>query len=266
MSLSLHSKATGHFYGKHHKHAKSRKLEPYQEMVEKQRKPGWDEVINFYDHIEDDQKPPEYKNPYAKDHGMVHPARFLIVGATGAGKTNIMLNIIKQMHCFERIFVFCKLENEPLYAWLKDSFHGNVIITSDLGELPDLSDLAEEADKENQGLVIFDDTISMSKAIQMRIQDYFIAARKCNLSAAYITQAYYATPKVIRIQCNYVFFLRTNSEKDFKLITREYCFDRKPEELQAMYREALAARSFFWISIDEPPSKRYRLGFGGVFQ
>ena len=221
----------------------------------------WDEMVNFYDKLEKKKK--EYRNPNAARHGIKHPARILIEGPTGAGKTNMLLNIINQMDCFDRVMVFCKMDDEPLYDWLKDHFHGEVLVSSDMTRLPDL----DEMDDKKQTMMVFDDVICMSKKIKDRINEYFIAMRKKNCSGAYLSQSHYATPKLIRLQADYVFILKSNSTKDFRLIASEYSQGLTAAEVEELYEDARAKKSFFWINLAAPdPATRFRHGFAGIYR
>ncbi len=226
-------------------------------VKQKQRK--WDEVINFYELL--DKKPKEYRNPNTHLHGLKHPTRILLVGPTGAGKTNMLLNYINQMDCFDRVVIFCKMAEEHLYDWLKDHFHGEVMVTSDIDKLPDLNDL----DDSKQTIFGFDDVICMNKKIQNRINEYFIAVRKKNASAAYITQAFYSSPKLIRLQCDEVALLRVDSNKDFKLIAKEYAQGVSAGTLEELYEDAQRNKSFLRICTTAEPGKKLRRGFGDIY-
>ena len=235
------------------------KLKPYSKRVEKERPDDWDKVINFYRALDKPKAP--YYNPYFEWTGLKHPNRGLIVAPTGGGKTNLFNNIIKQMHCFDAVDVLCRSPDEPLYDFLREHFHGECNITSNPDELPDL----EEIDDSIQGIMNFDDVLMMDKAVQRRIAEYFIAVRKKNRSAFYTTQSYFDTPKVVRLQCPYIFFLLVNSMKDFQRVCREYCTDKTPKQMFDMYTQAKKEKSFFWVNLDAPVRMRYRNGFGGVF-
>ena len=58
-------------------------------------------MINFDDYT-NDNKPMHNKNwPYIPDH----PYRILIIGASGPGKTNVLLNLIENQQDIDKIFV-----------------------------------------------------------------------------------------------------------------------------------------------------------------
>ena len=76
------------------------------------------EIIDFYKLIPKNMST-AYHNPKFKDHGLKIPLRALIVGGLGAGKTQLLINIIHKMsQTFERIVICLKCKDEPLYNFL----------------------------------------------------------------------------------------------------------------------------------------------------
>ena len=54
------------------------------------------------------------KWPYIPDH----PYRILIIGGFGSGKTNALLNLIKQQNDIDKIYLYAKNLSEPKYQFL----------------------------------------------------------------------------------------------------------------------------------------------------
>lgn len=101
-----------------------------------------------------------------KDDGLRHypnedkihitlPARILDIGSTGSGKTNIILNLIKQIGIFDKIVLLAKQLDEPLYEHLIKTYrtlekkhHVKILLAIDnLKDLPSLEVLGSEPDK-----------------------------------------------------------------------------------------------------------------------
>lgn len=233
------------------------------ELTEKK----WADWINFYDLI-DQKARRKYYNPNAERLGIEHPFRMGVVGSTGAGKTNFLLNLIKQVDCFDEVIVFCAMPDEPLYKWLKEHFHGKITITDKLDKLPEMNEYDE--DREEQGLLVFDDVIGMPSSVQARIAKYFIAMRKINFSGVFISQSYFRIPIVVRQQLSQIVILNTSSEQDFKRIASEYSFTA---DIKGMYNAARNDRTpahpngtFFWINVGKQDNDgRFRCGFDGEF-
>ncbi len=75
--------------------------------------------MNFYELIKTSCKPATYPS-YPKIR-IELPTRCLIVGPSGAMKTNSLLNIITQINAFSRIVLCAKNLDEPLYKLLTDT-------------------------------------------------------------------------------------------------------------------------------------------------
>ena len=56
-----------------------------------------------------------------------HPKNALIIGKTGSGKTNILLNLIAQNSIYEKIYIY-NYNLDDKYKWLKDQFKDDVFI------------------------------------------------------------------------------------------------------------------------------------------
>ena len=47
-----------------------------------------------------------------------HPYRILIIGGSGSGKTNALLNLIKEQDDIDKIYLYAKDLSEPKYEFL----------------------------------------------------------------------------------------------------------------------------------------------------
>jgi Ni2+-binding GTPase involved in maturation of urease and hydrogenase len=85
-------------------------------------------IINFYELSEVKALKKKSINPNFKSHGMKVPFRAIIIGASGSGKTNIVLNLISQMkNTFNKIEIYTRNKAEPLYELLELKIESNML-------------------------------------------------------------------------------------------------------------------------------------------
>ena len=71
-------------------------------------------MINLDSITNENNKKHNEKWPYIPDH----PYRILIIGASGSGKANTLLNLINEQNDFDRIYLYAKDLSKPKYEYL----------------------------------------------------------------------------------------------------------------------------------------------------
>ena len=132
-----------------------------------------------------------YYEEKIEDNLLPQPLRCLIVGSSGCGKTNLLLNFIYNPRglVFRNIYVFSKSIEQPAYVDLREKYVDlenklNKRIAYFFNNCEDLPPLDE---CKKNSLVVFDDCL-MEK--QEAIKDYFIRGRHKKLSCVYLSQSY----------------------------------------------------------------------------
>jgi ABC-type dipeptide/oligopeptide/nickel transport system ATPase component len=157
------------------------------------------ELINFYEKV-----PKKFldtaHNPNFDVHNLKIPFRMLIVGSSGSGKTNSVLNLLQIMaNTFQTCTIITKNKNEPLYQWLETRIpQTHLTISEGIESIPPL----DEYDKKKNHIVIFDDLLLDNLK---QIGEYFIRCRKLNVSCIFLTQSYFSPDKnfkLMRRNCN----------------------------------------------------------------
>jgi energy-coupling factor transporter ATP-binding protein EcfA2 len=222
------------------------------------------EVVNWYEKIPEKFLPKQH-NPYFHIHNIKLPFRMLITGSSGSGKTQTLLSLLHNMpKTFEKIIIVTKNKDEPLYNWLDEKFEkvgGFELREIDKDGLPDL----DKFDKECNNLLVMDDLVGEKN--QKPMEQFFLRARKKGCSLVYITQSYYAVPKMIRSNLTYLIIKQVSSMKNLTMIMREYDLGISKDILVEMYNQATANKSgFLMIDLEGDKSKRFRRDFDKVFE
>ena len=71
-------------------------------------------MINLDNITNENNKKHNEKRPYIPDH----PYRILIIGDSGSGKTNTLLNLINEQNDIGKIYLYARDLNEPKYKIL----------------------------------------------------------------------------------------------------------------------------------------------------
>ena len=117
-------------------------------------------VMNFYDLKGVKKHMKKSNNPHFEQTQIKTPSRLLIIGATGAGKTNMILDYLRRVpKTFTKIIIVHRMD-EPLYDYLKDKVKQNLHFFKSLAECPDPTELEKELEDDDQVLLIFDDQIN----------------------------------------------------------------------------------------------------------
>ena len=163
-------------------------------------------MINLDSITNENNKKHNEKWPYIPDH----PYRILIIGGSGSGKRNALLNLIKEPNYIDKIYLYAKDLSEPKYEILIKNLENvgikhfndpNAFIEcsnmmDDVYENIDDYDISSK--RERKKLVVFADMIAdimNNRRLQAIIKELFNRCRKLNISPVFITQSYFSVPK-----------------------------------------------------------------------
>ena len=129
------------------------------------------------------------KWPYIPDH----PYRILIIGGSGSGKTNTLLNLINEQKDIDKIYLYAKDLSEPKYEFLikrhEDAGTKHLNDPDAFIECSNtMDDIYENIDDYNPSrkrkiLIVFDDMITDIKSNKkfQPIRELFTSCRKLNI-------------------------------------------------------------------------------------
>ena len=128
-----------------------------------------------------------------------HLYRILIVGGSGSGKTNALLNLINNQRDIDKIYVYAKDPYEAKYQNLINKrekvglkhYDDPKAFMEYSNDMPDVHKNIEDynPDKERKVLRVFDDVIAAminNKKLNPIVTKLFIRGRKLNISIAFI--------------------------------------------------------------------------------
>ena len=171
------------------------------------------------------------------------------------------MNIIKVFSegkgTFADISIITRNKDEPLYNWLSVQ-NESITVKEGMTNNPKLDDF----DKESNHLLIWDDLV-LSKNLDS-VCEYYIRARKKNVSLMFLSQSYADIPKIIRKNSDYlILFDLGGSTREQNFILREWSGDLDKEELQAIYSDAVSVhlRPLIIKGGKVARDKKYRRGF-----
>ena len=182
-------------------------------------------MINFDDYANENKTVQELRShnlkwPYIPNH----PYRILIIGGSGSGKTNALLNLINNQPDIDKIYLYAKDPYEAKYQYLINKREGVGInhfndpkaFIEYSNDMHDVYKNIDEynPDKENKILIVFDDMIAdmiHNKKLNSIVTELFIRGRKLYSFLVFITQSYFKVPKDVRLHSTH-FLIIENSE------------------------------------------------------
>jgi len=215
------------------------------------------ELIDFYKHIPKNLLT-KLPNPHYEKHHITVPFYGIIVGGTGAGKTQTLLNLLKKMNgTFEKIVLCLKSSQEPLYQWLINKIPEDQLEVFENGIVPPVDDFKNAGST----LIVFDDLVTLKD--QSPIKEFYTRGRKMHCSMLYCTQSWFQTPKFVRIQCNHIIIKRLTSNRDLNLIISEYGFTGMKKQIIKAYKDVTSESKipFLMIRTDAEPEERFSKNF-----
>ena len=123
-------------------------------------------MINFDDYVNKNKTTHNKNQPYIP----YHPCRTLIIGDSGSGKTNLLLNVTENQPDIDKIYLYTKDSYEEKYQYLINKregvglnhFNDSKAFIEYSNDVHDVYKNIDEYNpyKENKILVVFDDMIA----------------------------------------------------------------------------------------------------------
>ena len=220
-------------------------------------------MINF-DHYTHENKIEHNLNwPYIPDH----PYRILIVGGSGSGKTNALLNLINNQPDIDNIYLYAKDPYQTKYQYLinkrekvgLDHFDDPKAFMEYSDDMQDVYKNIEDYNpiKKRKVLIVFDDMIAdmvNTKKLNPIVTELFISGRKINISIFFITQSYFKVPKDVRLNSTHFFILKIPNKRELQQIALNHSSDIDFKDFMKTYKKYTAKPYSFLVNDTTLPS------------
>ena len=226
-------------------------------------------MINLDNIINDKNNNHNEKWPYILDH----PYRILIIGGSGSGKTNTLLNLINEQKDIDKIYLYAKDLSESKYEYLiKNRENAGIKHLNDSKAFIECSNTMDDVyenindynpNRRRKILTVFDDMIAdimTNKKFQAILKELFIRCRKINISLVFITQSYFSVPKDVRLNSTHYFIMKINNKRELQNIAINHSADIDYKDFMKIYREC-TKEPYSFLTIDTTLSSSNPLRF-----
>ena len=200
-----------------------------------------------------------------------HPFRMLNSGASGSGKSMLVLNLLQRKNFmkdfFDEIFLFSPTARGDQIQQLLDLSEDNIcdeLNDSGIEQLDYVfekqNELVEEMGYLNSPkvLIIFDDVISSPRFMNSNtFKRCFIQGRHINLSVIINTQKYHAIPRTMRLNCTDVAFF-PSSQSEVARIAEEFTPPSKTVKQFTTLINYATSEPYNFLYINTRAKRKYR--------
>jgi hypothetical protein len=209
--------------------------------------------------------------------------RMLVIGGSGTGKTNMVVQYIIRFMKIDRLYVCSKHLQQDKMVYLHKHFtelenavnrklkvkkkpeNFKIIMTwaSDLDSFP----LVDELDPAYKNVVLFDDLVCEIDK-KDKIGNYYIRSRHKNCSIFYLAQSFFMIPRKVRLNTTLFSLFGLPSLTEVNRIWREVASDLTKTEFLEYFKEAIGEEDsygFFFINtLEKKKFLKYRSGLDGL--
>ena len=199
-------------------------------------------MISFDDYTNENIIEHNSKWPYIPDH----PYRILIIGGSGSGKTNALLNLINNQPDIDKIYLYAKDPYEKKFQYLFNKRekvglnHFNdpkafMEYSNNMQNIEDYNPI-----KKRIILIVFDDVIAdmiNNNKLNPVVTELFIRGRKLDISIVFITQSYFKVPKVVRLNYTHFFIMKIPNKRELQQIALNISSDIDFKDFMNIYKK-----------------------------
>ena len=193
--------------------------------------------------------------------------RILIIGGSGSGKTNALLNLINNQLVIDKIYLYAKDPHEAKYQYLinkyekegLDHFNDPKAFIEYSNDMQDVYKNIEEYNlgKKCKVSIVFDIVIAdiiNNKKLNPIVTELFIRRRERNISIAFITQSYFKVPKDVRLNYTHFFIMKISNKRELQQIALNHSSDIDFNNFIKIYKNCTAEKYSFSVNDTNLPS------------
>ena len=223
-------------------------------------------MINFDNYTNEIETEHNLKWPYIPNH----PYRILIVGGSGSGKTNALLNLINNQPGIDKIYLYAKDPYEAKYQYLinkcekvgLDHFKHPRTFMGYSNDMQDVYKNIEDPgkniqEKKRKILIVLDDIIAdmiNNKKLNPVVTELFIRGRKLNIFIVFVTQSFFKVPKDVRLNSTHFFIMKIKNKRELQQIALNHSSDIDFKEFIKTYKKSTAESYSFLVNDTTLPS------------
>ena len=203
-------------------------------------------MINFDEYTNENRINHNPNWSYIPDHSH----RILIIGGSGSGKTNALLNLINNQPDIDKIYLYAKDPYEDKYQFSRNKresiglkhFNDPKAFIEYLNGMHDAYKNTNNynPDKKNKILIVFDDMIAdmiTNKKLNSIVTELFIRGRKLHVSIVFITQSYFKVPKKVKLNTNHFFIMKIPNKRKLQQIDISHSSDIDFKDFINIYKK-----------------------------
>ena len=219
-------------------------------------------MINFDDYTNENIVEHNSKWPYIPDHPYIH-----IIGSSGSGKTNALLNLIKNQPDIDKIYLYAKDPYEKKHQYLINTrekvglnhFNNPKAFMEYSNDMQGVYKNIEDYNpiKKRKVLIIFDDMIAdiiRNNKLNPIVTELFIRGRKLNNYIAFITQSYFKVPKDVRLNSTHFFIMKIPNKRELQQIALNHSSDIDFKDFMNIYKKSTEEPYSFLVNDTTLPS------------
>ena len=220
-------------------------------------------MTNFDDYTNENIIEHNSKCPYIPDHSY----RILIIGGSGSGKTNALLNLINNHPDIDKIYLYAKDPYEAKYQYLinkrekvgLDHIDDPKAFMECSNDMQDVYKNIEDYNpiKKRKVLIIFDDMIAdmiNNNKLNPVVTELFIRGRKLNICIVFITQSYFKVPKDVRLNSTHFFIMKIPNKRELQQIALNHSSDIDFKDFMKIYKKYTKEPYSFLVNDTTLPS------------